>query len=68
MFDKLQQLTVRHMNRVDSGDIVSSFSNDVFVVENAIVRAIRHLLKRLRSSARVLSPSRLIGAWHWRPP
>jgi len=40
MFDKLQQLTVRHMNRVDSGDIVSSFSNDVFVVENAIVRAI----------------------------
>ena len=40
MFDKLQQLTARYMNRVDSGDIVSSFSNDIFVVENAIVRAI----------------------------
>lgn len=46
MFEKLQQLTSRHMNRVDSGDIVSSFSNDIFVVENAIVRAIPGILSK----------------------
>lgn len=40
IFDKLLSLSPRTLNRFNSGDIVSCFASDMFVVENAVVRAI----------------------------
>ncbi len=40
MFDQLLRLPVGYYSRVSSGDLMSRFSNDLGVIENAYVRAI----------------------------
>jgi len=40
VFDKLLGISSRALNRFKSGDVVSIFTTDIFIVENAIVRAI----------------------------
>ena len=40
VFDKLMSISSRALNRFKSGDMVSIFATDIFIVENAIVRAI----------------------------
>ncbi len=40
MFDQLLRLPVGYYSRVSSGDLMSRFSNDLSVIENAFVRAI----------------------------
>ena len=40
MFDQLLRLPVGYYSRVSSGDLMSRFSNDLGVIENAFVRAI----------------------------
>lgn len=45
-FDKLLALSSRSLSRFQSGDIVSIFTNDIFVVENAVVRAIPGIVSK----------------------
>ncbi len=45
-FDKLLGLSSRSLSRFKSGDIVSLFTNDIFIVENAIVRAIPGIISK----------------------
>ncbi|MGB3290035.1 MAG: ATP-binding cassette domain-containing protein [Burkholderiaceae bacterium] len=45
-FDKLLNLSSRSLGRFQSGDIVSIFNNDIFVVENGIVRAIPGIISK----------------------
>jgi ATP-binding cassette subfamily B protein len=47
VFDKLLVMSSRSLNRFRSGDIVTLFANDVFVVENAIVRAIAGIVSKI---------------------
>ncbi len=44
MFDHLLRLPVGYYSRVDSGDLMSRFSNDLAVIENAFVRSIHTFL------------------------
>ncbi len=45
-FDKLLGLSSRSLGRFQSGDIVSIFNNDIFIVENGIVRAIPGIISK----------------------
>jgi ATP-binding cassette subfamily B protein len=47
MFQRLQTLSDGFLQRTNSGEIVSSFSNDLSVVEQALTRAIPNLILRL---------------------
>ena len=63
MFDHLLRLPVGYYSRVDSGDLMSRFSNDLNVIENAFVRAIHTFL----FSALILAVSVvLLFAVEWR--
>ncbi len=44
MFDHLLRLPVGYYSRVSSGDLMSRFSNDLGVIENAFVRAVHTFL------------------------
>jgi len=46
VFDKLLTLSSRSLNRFKSGDIVTIFAADVFIVENAVIRAISGIVSK----------------------
>ncbi len=63
MFDHLLRLPVGYYSRVSSGDLMSRFSNDLGVIENAFARAIYTFL----FSAMILAASvALLFAVEWR--
>ncbi len=63
MFDHLLRLPVGYYARVSSGDLMSRFSNDLGVIENAFVRAVHTFL----FSALILSASAvLLFVVEWR--
>lgn len=47
VFDKLLQLSSRTLNRFKGGDIVSIFSTDLFIVENAVVRSVAGIVGKV---------------------
>ncbi len=56
MFDHLLRLPVGYYSRTDSGDLMSRFSNDLAVIENAFVRSVHTFL----FSALILSTSLIL--------
>src|SRR3546814_15965313 len=46
VFDKLYSLSSRSLNHFKSGDLVSIFSADMQVIENAIVRAVPGIVSK----------------------
>ncbi|TCT02531.1 ATP-binding cassette domain-containing protein [Paralcaligenes ureilyticus] len=46
VFDKLLALSSRSLNRFKSGDVVTIFAADVFIVENAVIRAISGIVSK----------------------
>ncbi|MBV6306377.1 ATP-binding cassette domain-containing protein [Candidimonas humi] len=47
VFDKLLLLSSRTLNRFKGGDIVSIFSTDIFIVENAVVRSVAGIVGKV---------------------
>ncbi|MEO6986257.1 MAG: ABC transporter ATP-binding protein, partial [Paralcaligenes sp.] len=46
VFDKLLALSSRSLNHFKSGDVVTIFAADVFIVENAVIRAISGIVSK----------------------
>ncbi len=63
MFDHLLRLPVGYYSRVDSGDLMSRFSNDLAAIENAMVRALHTFLF---SALILLASVLLLFAVEWR--